>query len=111
MLLVGGVLCFKMRQNQKKVLDGQYKLFVRNGDTTGSINLTVGLEASTPEIQLTNANVNLLGHLDITHSTVSTSERVKIDNNDADGIIFLAINGANICEISSTGLHCKWNCY
>ena len=33
-----------------------------------------------------------------------TSERVKIDNNDADGI-FLSINGANICEVSSTRLH------
>ena len=51
------------------------------------------------------ANVNLLGHLDITHSTVSTSERVKMDNPDSDGLIFLSINGANICEVSSTGLH------
>ena len=100
-----GRFMFQNASEFKEVLDGQYKLFVRNGDTTGSINLTVGLEASTPEIQLTNGQVNMLGHLDITHSTVSTSERVKIDNNDADGITFLAINGANICEISSTGLH------
>ena len=28
-----------------------------------------------------------------------------MDNNDADGLIFLSINGANICEVSSTGLH------
>ena len=89
----------------KEVWDGQYKLFVRNGDTTGSINLTVGLEASTPEIQLTNANVNLVGHLDITHGTVSTSERVKIDNPDTDGIIFLSTDNSNICEVPSTGLH------
>ena len=51
--------------------------------------------------------MNLLGHLDVTHQTVSTSERVKINNNAADGLIFLSINGANICEISSTGLHVK----
>ena len=47
----------------------------------------------------------MLGLLDFTHSTVSMSERVKIDNPDVDGLIFLSINGANICEISSTGLH------
>ena len=100
-----GRFMFQNASEFKEVLDGQYKLFVSNGDTTGSINLTVGLEASTPEIQLTNANVNLLGHLDITHSTVSTSERVKLDNPDTDGIIFLSINNSNICEVSSTGLH------
>ena len=43
--------------------------------------------------------------MDITHSTVSTSERVKMENPDADGLIFLSINGAIICEVSSTGLH------
>ena len=100
-----GRFMFQNSSEFKEVLDGQYKLFLRNGDTTGSINLTVGLEASTPEIQLTNANVNLLGHLDITHSTVSTSERVKIDNPDSDGLIFHSINGANILEVSSTGVY------
>ena len=100
-----GRFMFQNSSELKEVLDGQYKLFVRNSDALGDINLTVGLEASTPEIKLTDANVNLLGHLDITHSTVSTSERVKIDNPDADGLIFLSINGANICEVSSTGLY------
>ena len=28
-----------------------------------------------------------------------------MDNPDSDGLIFLSINGANICEISSAGLH------
>ena len=46
-----------------------------------------------------------LGHLDITHSTVSTSERVKMDNPDADGLILNSINGANILEVSSTGVY------
>ena len=100
-----GRFMFQNASEFKEVLDGQYKLFVRNADMTGSINLTVGLEATTPEVKITNDNVNLLGHLDITHSTVSTSERVKIDNPDSDGLIFLAINGSNICEVSSTGLH------
>ena len=35
----------------KEVLDGQYKLFVRNGDTLGDINLTAGSEVSTPELK------------------------------------------------------------
>ena len=100
-----GRFMFQNSSELKEVLDGQYKLFVRNGDALGDINLTVGLESSTPEIKLTDSNVNLLGHLDITHQTVSTSERVKIDNPDADGLIFLSINGANICEVSNTGLH------
>ena len=100
-----GRFMFQNASEFKEVLDGQYKLFVRNGDMTGSINLTVGLEATTPEIKITNDNVNLLGHLDITHSTVSTSERVKMDNPDADGLIFHSINGANILEVSSTGVY------
>ena len=67
--------------------------------------MIVGTVGSTPEKSISEASVNLLGNLDITHTTVSTSERVKVDNPDADGSIFLSINGANICEISSTGLH------
>ena len=39
--------------------------------------------------------VNLLNHLDITHSTVSTS----------DGLILLSINNSNICEVSSAGIY------
>ena len=82
-----------------------YDLDIRNGDTHRAINLIVGTTGSTPEVSISDANVNLLGHLDFTHSTVTTSERVKIDNPDSDGMIFLSINGANICQVSSTGLH------
>ena len=53
---------------------------------------------------MTNADVSLLGHLDITHSIVSTSERVKMDNPDSDGIVFTSIAGANILEVSNTGI-------
>ena len=35
MLLVGGVLCFKTSSELKEVLDGQYKLYVRNGTSSG----------------------------------------------------------------------------
>ena len=57
----------------------------------------VGTTGSTPEVSISDAKVNLLGHLDFTHSTETTSERVQIDNPDSDGMIFFSINGANIC--------------
>ena len=105
-LNVWGELLFQHSSGIKETLNGSdYDLDIRNGDTDRAINLIVGSIGSTPQLKLTNSNANFLGHLDITHSTVSTSERVKMDNNDADGLIFLSINGANICEISSAGLH------
>ena len=100
-----GRFMFQNSSEFKEVLDTQYKLFVRNGDALGDINITVGLEASTPEIKITNGNVNLLGNLDITHSDVSGSQRVKMDNPDTDGIVFTSIAGANILEVSNTGIY------
>ena len=95
-----------IHQVLKKQLNGSdYDLVLRNGDTDRAINLIIGGIGNTPEISVNEANVNLLGHLDITHSTVSTSERVKIDNPDTDGLIFNSINGANILEVSSTGVY------
>ena len=105
-LNVWGELLFQHSSSIKETLNGSdYDLDIRNGDTDRAINLIVGTIGSTPEMSISDANVNLLGHLDITHSTVSTSERVKMDNPDSDGLIFLTTNGANICEVSSTGLH------
>ena len=102
---VWGELFFQHSSSIKELDGTDYNLILRNGDTDRSINVIVGTIGSTPEISVNEANVNLLGHLSVTHQTVSTSERVKIDNNDADKLIFLSINGANICEVSSTGLH------
>ena len=48
---------FQNSSELKEVLDIQYKLYIRNGDALGDMNLTVGLEASTPEIQLTDGKV------------------------------------------------------
>ena len=100
---------FQHSSSIKDTLDGSdYDLDTRNGDTDIAINLIVGTMGSTPVISSSNANVNLLGHLGIIHSTASTSERVKMDNPDSDGMIFLSIKGANTantCEVSSTGLH------
>ena len=66
-----GRFMFQNSSELKEVLDTQYKLYIRNGDALGDINLTVGLEASTPEIQLTDGKVTLLGNLEITHTDVS----------------------------------------
>ena len=105
-LNVWGELFFQHSSGIKETLNGSdYDLDIRNGDTDRSINMIVGTIGSTPEISISDANVNLLGNLDITHSDVSGSQRVKMDNPDSDGLIFLSINGANICEISSVGLH------
>ena len=105
-LNVWGDLLFQHSSGIKETLNrSDYDLDIRNGDTDRSINMIVGAIGSTPEISISEASVNLLGNIDITHSTVSTSERVKMDNPDSDGLIFLSINGANICEVSSAGLH------
>ena len=50
----------------REVLDTQYKMYVRNGDSLGELNLTIGLESSTLEIQLADGKVNLLGNLEVT---------------------------------------------
>ena len=105
-LNVWGDLLFQHSSGIKETLNGSdYDLDIRNGDTDRAITLIVGTIGSTPEISVNEANVNLLGHLDFTHTNVSGSQRVKIDNPDSDGIIFHSINGANIGEFSSTGLH------
>ena len=101
-----GELLFQHSSGIKETLTGSdYDLDMRNGDTDRAINLIVGTIGSTPETSISDADVNLLGHLDITHATVTTSERVKMDNPDSDGLISLSISGAKICEISSAGLH------
>ena len=105
-LNVWGELLFQHSSSIKETINGSdYDLDIRNGDTDRAINLVVGAIGSTPEISINDANVNLLGHLDITHSTVSTSERVKMDNPDSDGIVFTSIAGANILEVSNTGIY------
>ena len=105
-LNVWGDLNFQHSSGIKETLNGSdYDLDIRNGDTDRSINMIVGTVGSTPEISISEASVNLLGNVDITHADVSGSNRVKFNNPDSAGLIFLSINGANICEISSTGLH------
>ena len=99
-----GRFMFQNSSELKEVLDTQYKLYVRNSDALGEINLTVGLESSTPEIQLTDGKVNLLGNLEITHTDVSGSQRVLINNPDTDGFIRLSNNNLSRLDATNSGV-------
>ena len=99
-----GRFMFQNSSEFKEVLDTQYKLFVRNGDALGDINLRVGLETSTPEIQLTGGKVNLLGNLEITHVDVAGSQRVLINNPDTDGFVRLSNNSLSRLDTTNTGV-------
>ena len=95
---------FQNSSEFKEVLDTQYKLYIRNGDTLGDINLTVGLESSTPEIQLTDGKVNLLGNLEITHIDDAGRQKVTINNPDNDGWIRLSNSGLSRLDATTTGV-------
>ena len=99
-----GRFMFQNSSELKEVLDTQYKLYIRNGDALGDINLTVGLEASTPEIQLTDGKVTLLGNLEIAHTDVSGSQRVLINNPDTDGFIRLSNNIFSRLDATNSGV-------
>ena len=99
-----GRFMFQNSSELKEVLDTQYKLYIRNGDTLGEMNLTIGLESSTPEIQLTDGKINLLGNLEITHTDVSGSQRVLINNPDTDGFIRLSNNNLSRLDATNTGV-------
>ena len=99
-----GRVMFQNSSELKEVLDTQYKLYIRNGDTAGEMNLTIGLESSAPEIQLTDGKVNLLGNLEITHTDVSGSQRVLINNPDTDGFIRLSNNNLSRLDATNTGV-------
>ena len=99
-----GRFMFQNSSELKEVLDTQYKSYIRNGDTLGEMNLTIGLESSTPEIQLTDGKINLLGNLEITHTDVSGSQRVLINNPDTDGFIRLSNNNLSRLDATNTGV-------
>ena len=99
-----GRFMFQNSSELKEALDTQCKLYIRNGDTAGEMNLTMSLESSTPEIQLTDGKVNLLGNLEITHTDVSGSQRVLINNPDTDGFIRLSNNNLSRLDATNTGV-------
>ena len=88
----------------REVLDTQYKMYVRNGDGLGEVNIMVGTEVSTPEIQLTDGKENLLGNLEITHADVSGSQRVLINNPDTDGLVRLSNNDLSRLDATNSGV-------
>ena len=102
-----GRFMFQNSSELKEVLDGQYKLFVRNGDTLGDINLTVGLESSTPEIKITNGKVKM-NNLEITQETISTVDQIQFLNTDAGGeyaFYFGSVSVSNdVFSISPSGI-------
>ena len=99
-----GRFMFQNSSELKEVLDTQYKLYIRNGDTLGEMNLTIGLESSTPEIQLTDGKVTLVGQLEITNTDVSGQQRVLINNPDDDGFIRLSNNNLSRLDATNTGV-------
>ena len=99
-----GRFMFQKSSELKEVLDTQYKLYIRNGDTAGEMNLTIGLESSTPEIQLTEGKVNLLGNLEITHDDITGQQRVLINNPDDNGWIRLSNNNLSTLDATTTGV-------
>ena len=104
-LNVWGEILFQHSSGIKETLNGSdYDLDIRNGDTDRAINLIIGTVGSTPEIQLTNGKVNLLGNLEITHTDVSGSQRVLINNPDTDGFIRLSNNNLSRLDATNTGV-------
>ena len=99
-----GRFMFQNSSELKEVLDTQYKLYIRNGDTAGEMNLTMGLESSTPEIQLTDGKVNFLGNLEITHIDDAGRQKVTINNPDNDGWIRLSNSGLSRLDATTTGV-------
>ena len=83
---------------------GDYDLILRNGDTDRSTSFIVGAIGSTPELQLDDGKVNLLGNLEITHVDVSGSQRVLINTPDTDGFIRLSNNNLSRLDATNSGV-------
>ena len=104
-----GRFMFQNSSEFKEVLDTQYKLYIRNGDQAGEMNLTMGLESSTPEIQLTDGKVKINNNLEITQETISTVDQIQFLNTDAGGEYYFYFGsvgaGNEVLEIMPTGVY------
>ena len=107
-LITWGEMKFKNSSEFREVLDTQYKLYIRNGDTAGEMNLTIGLESSTPEIQLTEGKVKM-NNLEITQETISTVDQIQFLNTDAGGEYYFYFGsvgaGNEVLEITPSGVY------
>ena len=93
----------------KETLNGSdyiyiYDFDVRNGDTDRTITCIIGTIGSTPDIQLTDGKVNLLGNLEITHIDDAGEQNVTIKNPDIDGWIRLSNSGLSRLGVTTTGV-------
>ena len=106
-LITWGKMKFQNSSEFREVLDTQYKLYIRNGDTLGDINLTVGLENSTPEIKITDGKVKM-NNLEITQETISAVDQIQFLNTDAGGeyaFYFGSVSVSNdVFSISPSGI-------
>ena len=92
-LNVWGNILFQHSSAINEVLNGtDYDSLIWNGDTDRSIIFRVGAVGTTPELQIDDGKVNLLGNLEITHADVAGSQRVLMNNPDTDGLIRLSNN-------------------
>ena len=72
------------------------------------MNLIMGLESSTPEIQLTDGKVKINNNLEITQETISTVDQIQFLNTDAGGeyaFYFGTVSVSNdVFSISPSGI-------
>ena len=95
-LNVWGNLLFQHSSAITEVLNGTgYDLLIWNGDTDRSIIFRVGAVGTTPELQIDDGKIKLLGNLEIIHTDVAGSQRVLINNPDTDGLIRLSNNNSS----------------
>ena len=108
-LITWGKMKFQNSSEFREVLDTQYKLYIRNGDQAGEMNLIMGLESSTPEIQLTDGKVKINNNLEITQETISTVDQIQFLNTDAGGEYYFYFGsvgaGNEVLEIMPTGVY------
>ena len=102
-LNIWGEIVFQHSSGIKETLNGSdYDLEIRHGDTDRAINFIIGTIGSTPEIQLTEGKVNLLGNLEITHDDITGQQRVLINNPDDNGWIRLSNNNLSTLDATTT---------
>ena len=102
---VWGELFFQHSSSIKETLHGSdYDLDIRNGDTDRAINFIIGTIGSTPQLQLTEGKVNLLGNLEITHDEITGQQRILINNPDDNGWIRLSNNNLSTLDATTTGV-------
>ena len=64
----------------------------------------VGAVGTTPELQIDDGKVNLLGNLEITHEDITGQQRVLINNPDDNGWIRLSNNSLSTLDATTTGV-------